>query len=129
VAALESIPNAFTAPSSGGGARCDQSSTLTYVALEDLSGVTCHNGPDAPAPCDVCGGRLFPGVVGDVVLAPVLPNVTGMAIGISNGSSRIIAVPPATRQTTGRYMLFSLPALPDGLSYVQGPALGYGYVR
>ena len=121
----------------GGDKACADTSYLPYVALMDQAGVKCpRNGsgdPNGPRECDVCGATVFPGVVASNLWLPSWSALHTIVVRLSNGSQHVLTVGPsaprkgAARQTRGSLVKIALPRLPHGVSYVEGPALGYGY--
>ena len=137
--ALDALPDAYVAEATGGGATCGDPSTLSYAAILDEAGVTCPatpgSGPDNPRPCEVCGVPIYPGVIYGSMWLPASNGLHTVSVGLSNGTHQILSIAsPAmnhsvTTQSRGRhaYVSITLPDLPKGVDYEDGPALGYGY--
>jgi hypothetical protein len=115
-----------------GDPACDADAMLRFATLLSLADVQCnlahHGGPNAPKGCDVCGHLLAPGVTWDGLTVPA-GSLHTMAVGMSNGTQQVVsmATPSAGTDATRTQVFLPLPAPPHGVSYVDGPALGYGY--
>jgi hypothetical protein len=131
VDALLALPGVDVAAGNGSGdSTCDADSMLRFSSLVNLEDVTCntahHGGPNPPRECDVCHQIATPGVVYDMLVLPSQPLHT-MAVSLTNGTRQVMTYSAPTTSSGRSYLAIPLPTPPRGVSYVGGPAFGYGY--